>query len=90
YHKVRAFLETKRDHKVLQPMPFNSGYFMSLHCTGIDAEELRRHLLTEKGIGTVSIDERTLRVAFSSIDVELIDEVYEAIYNTADELARRS
>jgi hypothetical protein len=44
--------------------------------------------LHEKGIGTVSIDEKTLRVAFSSIDVELIHQVYEAIYTTADELAK--
>ncbi len=88
YHRVRAFLETRRDHKVLQPMPFNSGYFMSLHCTGVSAEELRQRLLKERGIGTVSIDEKTLRVAFSSIDVELIDEVYEAIYAIADELAQ--
>ena len=88
YHKVRAFLETKREHPVLQPMPFNSGYFMSLHCNGVNAEELRQHLLNEKGIGTVSIDEKTLRVAFSSIDVELINQVYEAIYSTADELAK--
>lgn len=90
YHKVRSFLETRRNHQVLQPMPFNSGYFMSLHCTGVDAEELRQHLLQEKGIGTVAIDEKTLRVAFSSIDVETIDEVYEAIYSTADELAQQS
>ena len=88
YHRVRAFLETRRDHRVLQPMPFNSGYFMSLHCTGVNAEELRQHLLKERGIGTVSIDEKTLRVAFSSIDVELIDEVYGAIYAIADELAQ--
>lgn len=90
YHKVRSFLETRRNHQVLQPMPFNSGYFMSLHCTGVDAEALRQHLLQEKGIGTVAIDEKTLRVAFSSIDVETIDEVYEAIYSTADELAQQS
>ena len=86
---MKAFLETKREHPVLQPMPFNSGYFMSLHCTGVNAEELRQHLLQDKGIGTVSIDEKTLRVAFSSIDVELIHQVYEAIYTTADELAKR-
>ncbi len=88
YHKVKEFLETKREHPVLQPMPFNSGYFMSLHCTGVNAEELRQHLLQEKGIGTVAIDEKTLRVAFSSVDVSLIHQVYEAIYATAEELSQ--
>lgn len=85
--KVRAFLETKRNHPVLQPMPFNSGYFMSLRCNGIDAEQLRVALLQKKGIGTVAIDSKTLRVAFSSIDEELIESVYTAIYDIADELA---
>lgn len=88
YHRVKAFLQTKKDHKVLQPMPFNSGYFMSLHCSGIDAEALRQKLLHEKGIGVVAIDSKTIRVAFSSIDVDIIDQVYQAIYDTADEMVR--
>lgn len=88
YHRVKAFLQTKKDHKVLQPMPFNSGYFMSLHCSGIDAEALRQKLLHEKGIGVVAIDSKTIRVAFSSIDVDIIDHVYQAIYDTADEMVR--
>ncbi len=87
YRKVRSFMETKKDNKTLQPMPFNSGYFMSLRCNGIDAEQLRQKLLNEYGIGTVAIDSKTLRVAFSSIDEQLIEEVYSAIYNAADEMA---
>ena len=35
-----------------------------------------------------SIDEKTLRVAFSSIDEDKIETVYNAIYETAEELAR--
>ena len=80
-------METKKDNKTLQPMPFNSGYFMSLRCNGVDAEQLRQKLLNEYGIGTVAIDNKTLRVAFSSIDEQLIEEVYSAIYNAADEMA---
>lgn len=88
YRKVRNFVSKKKGHPLLEPLPFNSGYFMALHCTGIDAEELRVKLLHEKGIGTIAIDSNTLRIAFSSIDENLIDEVYEAVYTTADELAR--
>lgn len=87
YKKVKAFLETKTEDKYLQPMPFNSGYFMSLQCNGIDAEELRQHLLKEKGVGTIAIDSKTLRVAFSSIDEDLIEMVYAEIYSVAHELA---
>ena len=88
YRRVRNFVAKKKHHPVLEPLPFNSGYFMAFHCTGIDAEELRVKLLHEKGIGTIAIDSSTLRIAFSSIDENLIDEVYEAIYITAEELAR--
>lgn len=87
YRKVHKFLETQKDNSTLQPMPFNSGYFMSLQCTGIDAEQLRQKLLSQQGIGTVAIDSRTLRVAFSSIDEQLIEEVYSAIYAVADQMA---
>ncbi|UKI53803.1 MAG: hypothetical protein L6V86_01730 [Treponema sp.] len=61
---------------------------MSFRTKGIDAEALRQKLLNEKGIGTISIDENTLRVAFSSIEKELIEKVYAEIYNTAGEMKR--
>ena len=61
---------------------------MSFHTKNIDAESLRVKLLEEKGIGTISIDSSTLRVAFSSIDEDKIEQVYSAIYETAGELSR--
>jgi hypothetical protein len=67
-------------------MPFNSGYFMSLRCNGVNAEELRQKLLHEYEIGTIAIDDKTLRVAFSSLDKRDIDQTYEAVYKAAEEL----
>ncbi|MBO7638572.1 MAG: aminotransferase, partial [Treponema sp.] len=72
----------------LYALPFNSGYFMSFHLNSIDAEVLRKKLLGERGIGTISIDSCTLRIAFSSLDDDKIETVYSAIYETADELSR--
>lgn len=69
---------------VLKPLPFNSGYFMSFNVCGVDAEELRKKLLADCGIGVVSINAQTLRVAFSSIDEDKIEKVYTSIYNTAE------
>lgn len=86
YDKVRAFVNS-HESKVIKALPFNSGYFMSFNTGKIDAEILRKKLLDEKGIGVVSIDKNTLRVAFSSIDEEKIEEVYNAIFETADSLA---
>lgn len=87
YKKVRNFVDT---HKCsgLEALPFNSGYFMSFRTLGINAEDLRVKLLNEKGIGTIQIDANTLRVAFSSIEEDLIEKVYTEIYATAEEMKR--
>ena len=61
---------------------------MSFTAHGIDAETLRRRLLNDEGIGTISIDANTLRIAFSSIDEDAIESVYETIYRTAEQLAQ--
>lgn len=87
YDKVRAFVDTHKSAHVTA-YPFNSGYFMAFDTGDLNAEELRQRLLHERGIGTVSIDEHTLRVAFSSLDEEDIDDVYQAIYDVADKLAK--
>jgi aspartate/methionine/tyrosine aminotransferase len=83
YDAVRAFVNTHKS-SVLEPLPFNSGYFMSFNVKTGNAEDIRKKLLAEKGIGIIQIDSNTLRVAFSSIDEEKIDEVYSAIYNVAE------
>jgi aspartate/methionine/tyrosine aminotransferase len=87
YRAVRSFVDTHKSH-VIEPLPFNSGYFMSFHVHKIGAEALRKKLLNEKGIGTISIDDCTLRVAFSSIDEDKIESVYSEIYETAEEMDR--
>ena len=86
YRIVKEFVNSHTS-KHLYPLPFNSGYFMSFHLNDIDAEVLRQKLLKDKGIGTISIDSSTLRVAFSSLDEEKINIVYQAIYDTAEEIS---
>ena len=85
YDAVRKFVNTHTS-KVLEPLPFNSGYFMSFHVNTGKAEEIRKELLKTAGIGIIQIDPYTLRVAFSSIDEDKIDSVYTSIYNVADAL----
>lgn len=87
YKLVREFVST-HESKFIKPLPFNSGYFMSFDTMSIDAEKLRQKLLNDRGIGTISIDAKTLRVAFSSLDEEKINIVYQAIYDVADELGK--
>jgi aspartate/methionine/tyrosine aminotransferase len=85
YMKVKGILARKKS-TAIEPLPFNSGYFMSFRLLRGKAEDLRKTLLAESGIGTIAIDERCLRVAFSSVDIEKLDEVYDTIYKTADSL----
>ena len=57
---------------------------MSFNVKTGNAEDIRKKLLAEKGIGIIQIDANTLRVAFSSIDEDKIEDVYESIYNIAE------
>lgn len=88
YRIVRQFVDSHKS-KALEVLPFNSGYFMSFATHGVDAEALRVKLLDDKGVGTIAIDNQTLRVAFSSIDEDKIEAAYEAIYGTAAEMAAK-
>ena len=83
YNAVRKFVSSHTS-KVLEPLPFNSGYFMSFNVKTGNAEDIRKKLLSEKGIGIIQIDANTLRIAFSSIDEDKIEKVYSEIYNVAE------
>jgi aspartate/methionine/tyrosine aminotransferase len=86
YRTVRAFIAKHPNHPKLAPMPFNSGYFMSFRCNGIDAEVLRKKLLSEHGIGTIALGPGILRVAFAALEEEQIPEIYGTIYEAAQGL----
>jgi len=83
YDRVRKIVAARKS-AALTPLPFNSGYFMSFHLEKGKAEDLRKALLMEDGIGTIAIDERCLRVAYSSVDEEKLDELYDLIYRAAE------
>ena len=85
YHKVREVLGGLGSDSPLTPLPFNSGYFMTFTYRG-DAEKLRIHLLDTYGIGTIAIGTKYLRVAYSSVDIENIEELYTSIEKAAREL----
>jgi len=89
FARLQAILERKRDtHRApsLEALPANSGYFMSFRCHGIESEELRQRLL-DKGVGTIAVKNTFLRVAFAGIDEDQLEDLYEVIFQTAEELA---
>lgn len=66
--------------------PFNSGYFMCLKLKTVDAEKARQYLLNDYKIGLISIGKTDLRVAFSSVDEENLEDLFEHIYKGIKEL----
>jgi aspartate/methionine/tyrosine aminotransferase len=86
YGLVKDYIRNYGGGGRLEALPFNSGYFMSFRCRGIDAETLRRRLLSEQNIGTIALGPSFLRVAFAALEEEQIPEVYQAIYKTAGAL----
>lgn len=79
----------RRSSSAIRPLPFNSGYFMCFHLPDGTAEEVRRHLLYERGIGTISVDAAHLRVAFAGVDTDDLPELYAEIYAAAERCAAR-
>jgi aspartate/methionine/tyrosine aminotransferase len=82
YRLMKQVLSKYGNETVLTPLPFNSGYFMSFVCAG-DAEELRTYLLENYGVGTISIKNTYLRLAFSSTDIEEIEDLVAIVYEAA-------
>jgi len=59
--------------------PFNSGYFMCLKLKTVDAEPLRVHLLEKYGVGLIALGKQDLRVAFSCIEEEDVQRLFDTL-----------
>jgi aspartate/methionine/tyrosine aminotransferase len=66
--------------------PFNSGYFMCLRLKSVDAESLRIHLLDEYGVGLIALGASNLRIAFSCMDEDDVQSLFDTIYKGIKDL----
>jgi aspartate/methionine/tyrosine aminotransferase len=66
--------------------PFNSGYFMCLRLEGVEAERLRVHLLERHQTGLIATAKHDLRVAFSCLEVEQVEPLFDVVRQGIDEL----
>ncbi|MEE8475337.1 MAG: aminotransferase class I/II-fold pyridoxal phosphate-dependent enzyme [Myxococcota bacterium] len=87
--KVHEVAHAPRFRESWRVYPFNSGYFMSLRVEGVEAETVRLHLLGEYGIGLISIGTSDLRIAFSCLELDEIEPLFEALHRAIQELLSR-
>ncbi|PLX71911.1 MAG: hypothetical protein C0614_14170 [Desulfuromonas sp.] len=85
--KVKHVLDSGNYQDAFDYYPFNSGYFMCLKLKTVDAEQLRIHLLDKYGVGAISIGSTDLRIAFSCIAEEDIQELFDLVYQAVKDLA---
>jgi aspartate/methionine/tyrosine aminotransferase len=87
--EVRRVLSDPRYDAAWKPYPFNSGYFMCLQLKTVDAEPLRLHLLEKYGVGLISLGKTDLRVAFSCLEKEDVQELFDTVFQAIKDLEQK-
>ena len=86
YNVIKDVLKNYEGSSLLKPYPFNSGYFMAFDTLGHSAEALRVYLLDKYQVGTINIQDRTLRVAYCSVEKEQLADLVSIVYKAAEEI----
>jgi aspartate/methionine/tyrosine aminotransferase len=86
--KVYEVANAPRFRESWKVYPFNSGYFMCIRVEGVDAEKLRVHLLEKHGTGLISTSSTDLRVAFSCLEEEEVEPLFETVHRGIQELRK--
>lgn len=79
-NKVKSILDSGKYSAAWDYYPFNSGYFMCLRLKTVTAEALRSHLIHHYGIGTIALGDHDLRIAFSCIEEQYLEDLFELIH----------
>ena len=85
-NKVKTLLDNGNYGDAWDYYPFNSGYFMCLKLKTVNAEALRQHLIREYGVGTIALGDTDLRIAFSCIGEENLEDLFNLIYQGVTDL----
>ena len=85
--KVKRVLANPKYQDAWEVYPFNSGYFMCIRLKNLNAEKLRVHLLDTYGVGLIAIGEDNLRIAFSCIEEEDIQTLFDLILQGVQDLS---
>jgi aspartate/methionine/tyrosine aminotransferase len=86
--KVKEVLKNDKYGDAWDVYRFNSGYFMCLRLKSVDSEELRKHLLSEYGIGVIALGGSDLRIAFSCVEEKDVQGLFDTIYEGVKDLSK--
>jgi len=86
--KMKAVLKNPKYSEAFDVYPFNSGYFMCIRLKDVDAEQLRVHLLENYGTGLISIGDKNIRVAFSCLEEEDVETLFDIVLNGINDLRK--
>ena len=86
--EVKRVLADPKYNDAWDVYPFNSGYFMCLKLKTVDAEPLRVHLLNKYGVGLISLGKTDLRVAFSCLEKEDTQELFDTVLKGVKDLSK--
>ncbi len=84
--EVKRVLSDAKYRRAWDAYPFNSGYFMCLKLKTVEAERLRVHLLEKYGVGLISLGKTDLRVAFSCLEKEDVQELFDLVLQGVKDL----
>jgi len=85
--EVKRVLADPRFETAWTVYPFNSGYFMCVRLKTVKAETLRRHLLDHYGVGVIALGDHDIRVAFSCVEEEDIQALFDTMLQAVKDLA---
>lgn len=83
---VKEVIKNPKYEKAFTAFPFNSGYFMCVQLKDVNAEKLRVHLLDNYGVGVIALGEKNIRVAFSCLEEDDIQTVFDCILSAVNDL----
>ncbi|MGI9589993.1 MAG: aminotransferase class I/II-fold pyridoxal phosphate-dependent enzyme, partial [Myxococcota bacterium] len=84
--KVHAVANQPRYAESWEVYPFNSGYFMCVKLKNGSAEPVRKHLLEKYGIGLIATSPTDLRVAFSCLELDQIEPLFQTLHKAISEM----
>jgi aspartate/methionine/tyrosine aminotransferase len=88
--KIRACFRAHPEYaQSFEVMPFNSGYFMCVKPIGVDNEALRKELIANYSTGVIVLS-GLIRLAFSAVPADLIENLFANLHAAIQKLQKNS